>query len=102
MKNIVIAIALALGSTSAMATDISWKNGKKHVEIDCVAKKGKLKEQCHERLYDLCNGAYAIKDVDQSIRIGGKSSAKVEAQCTGKKGKNWSDWKKKNKNNWWN
>ncbi|MGL5012800.1 MAG: hypothetical protein ACRC6V_00705 [Bacteroidales bacterium] len=103
MKKILLAVAItALFASSANATDIKWKNGKKVVEIDCVAKRGKLKEQCHERLYDLCNGPYAIKDVDQSIRIGGKSSAKVEAQCTGKKGGNWNNWKNNNRNDWWN
>ncbi|MGL5583176.1 MAG: hypothetical protein ACRDCE_19770 [Cetobacterium sp.] len=104
MKKVLLALTMALACTSVNATEIYWKNGKKHVEIDCVAKKGKLNEKCHERLYDLCDGPYAIKDVDQSIRIGGKSSAKVEAQCTGKRGNgggNWNSWKNNNRHDWW-
>lgn len=104
MKKAAIALALMMVGSAANATDIEWRNGKKYVEIDCVAKRGKLNEQCHERLYDLCNGPYAIKDVDQSIRVGGKSSAKVEAQCTGKRGNgggNWNSWKKNNRDEWW-
>ncbi|MGL5014411.1 MAG: hypothetical protein ACRC6V_09015, partial [Bacteroidales bacterium] len=73
--------------------------GKKVVEIDCVAKRGKLNEKCHERLYDICDGSYKITDRDGSARIGGRSSVKVEARCTGKRG-NWSDWKSKNRNKW--